>query len=85
MEKFPNLTGLSITLTLIDYLKTVEDYRALRGRRYPLWLIQKTACEAPLCFRLSLSKEEIPKGSIHKTQIVVHFFIAIQFLLFFLT
>jgi hypothetical protein len=25
--------------TLIDYLKTVEDHRALRGRRYPLWLM----------------------------------------------
>ena len=25
--------------TLIDNLKTVEDYRALRGRRYPLWLL----------------------------------------------
>lgn len=25
--------------TLIDYLKTIEDRRALRGRRYPLWLM----------------------------------------------
>jgi len=25
--------------TLIDYLKTVEDYRGVRGRRYPLWLM----------------------------------------------
>lgn len=25
--------------TLIDYLKTVEDYRALHGRRYPLGLL----------------------------------------------
>lgn len=25
--------------TLIDYLQKVEDYRALRGRRYPLWLM----------------------------------------------
>jgi len=25
--------------TLIDYLKTVEDHRALRGRRYSLWLM----------------------------------------------
>ena len=25
--------------TLIDYLKAVEDYRAMRGRRYSLWLM----------------------------------------------
>ncbi len=30
---------LSMEKTLIDYLKTVEDHRALRGRRYPLWLM----------------------------------------------
>ncbi len=44
-----------LSLTLIDYLRMVPDFRSNQGKRYPLYAVLAHACAAVLCGCRSLS------------------------------
>lgn len=44
-----------LSLSLMDYLKMISDFRCDQGKRYPLYAILAQACGAVLCGCCSLS------------------------------